>query len=361
MIGLENMKTLHALNGLVREYAAEIDKRNRSSFVLFSNGALILSALIFSVTLLVPDYRSLMPSHGIIFLYSALLFFFSRWCSQKNDAYIRLEMYLAFVPLLVGAVLLGTVLDPLKPAISIVIYICLLPLFIIDRPDRIIAYQIFFAVVFVIMSRLCKPAQIFRDDTLYLPIYLALGIGTNIFSLMERVESAKNYCLLRHESERDSLTTLLNRKSGEEKLKVLFQSQVHGTFAIVDIDDFKGFNDRYGHQTGDCILQEVSRAILSVFRTSDIVWRLGGDEFAVYAVNMTDAATCIRRFEAVRDRLSAISLPAGVNEKISVSVGCTVCLGEHLNFEEVYKTSDASLYRAKKSGKGRMVISGQEE
>lgn len=351
------MKTLQQLNRKIEIYGAEIDERNRSSFVLFSNGALFLSALIFAATAAIPHYRPLMLSHGFIFLYACALFFFARRCRKRADPHIRTELYISFAPLLSGAVLLGTYLDPEKPAISIVIFLCVLPLFIIDKPHRIIAYQLLFTGVFVITCYLSKSPDVFWADILYLPIYLALGISTNVFSLVERVESAENYVLIRHESECDALTDLLNRKSGEERLRGLFETQVQGAFAIVDIDNFKSFNDRYGHQTGDDILCGVAGAIVSVFQPSDVVWRLGGDEFAVYAVNMTDPDMCIRRFETLAGKISDLRFPACANEPLSVSVGCTICAGENLNFENVYRSSDAALYSVKNSGKGKIAFS----
>lgn len=351
------MKRLQQLNRKIEIYGAEIDERNRSSFVLFSNGALFLSALIFAATAAIPHYRPLMLSQGFIFLYAGALFFFARRCKQKADTRIRTELYISFAPLFIGTVLLGTYFDPKKPAISIIIFLCVLPLFIIDKPHRIIAYQLLFTGVFVIGSYLTKSADAFGADVLYLPIYLTLGIFTNVFSLVERVESAKNYVLIRQESECDALTDLLNRKSGEERLRGLFEAQVRGAFAIADIDNFKSFNDRYGHQTGDNILCGVAEAIVSVFQISDLVWRLGGDEFAVYAVNMTDTDMCIRRFETLAGKISDMWFPECANEPLSISMGCTICSGENLNFENVYRSSDAALYSAKNSGKGKIAFS----
>ena len=351
------MKTLYRLSHQIDEFAEEIDERNRKSFVSFSTGALLLSAIVFLATIFIPLYRPLLLSHGFMLLYSSVLFFLSRWCQQSRIRKIRLCMYLALTPLLAGAVLVGTYFDPKKPAIAIFIYLCIFPLFIIDKPWHIIAYQIFFCLFFILMSYFSKSPELFQDNIQYLPIYLSLDILANIFTLIDRTESAKNYVLLQHESERDSLTQLLNRRSGEERLYALFRSQVHGTFAIIDIDDFKHFNDRYGHQIGDEVLSGLSQAMISVFRASDVTWRLGGDEFAIFAANMLDADTCLRRFTVFQKRVSEIKLPDQVKEPISVSIGCTLCLSEHLDFNEVYSSSDAALYKAKKMGRGKTVIS----
>ena len=350
------MNILHELSARVDACAAEIDRRNRRNLVQFSNGALLISGAVFAVSLFLPAYRGLALPHAMLLLYSAGLFFFARYCQQRQLRHIRLAIYLALAPLLLAGVLLGTRFDPGKPAVSIIIFICVLPLFVIDRPARIILYQLGAAALFVVCARLFKPGAVFAADMLYLPIYLALGVGANVFTLIDRVESAENYVLICHESEHDSLTDLLNRRSGEDAVKKLFKAQVHGTLAIIDIDNFKGCNDVWGHQTGDRVLQEVSAAILSVFRSSDVVWRMGGDEFAVYAVNLLDADTCRRRFDALARRLRCLRVPGPGELEVQVSVGCTLCRGQHLSFDELYKNSDAALYQAKNSGKDKVVV-----
>ena len=198
-------------------------------------------------------------------------------------------MYLCFAPILCMAILLGSFLDPQRPAITIIILLCILPLFIIDKPRNNILYQLFFAGLFVLCSYLAKTENVFQEDMRYFPIYIAYVLGGNYFALADKIESAENYVLVRKEAQHDSLTELLNRKSGEEQVKCFLAENVHGIFSVLDIDNFKMFNDKYGHQVGDDVLCEVAKVMRSVFRTGDVMWRLGGDEFAVYAVNMLDA------------------------------------------------------------------------
>lgn len=350
------MNALHNLSVRVDSCPAEIDSRNRKNLMLFSDGALLIAAAAFTASLLCPPYRGLILQHGFLVLYAAVLFFFARYCRRKKASHIRLLMYLSFAPLMLCAVLMGTVFDPGKPAITILIFLCILPLFIIDRPWRIIFYQLGFAALFVLCSFLSKPPEVFQADVLYLPIYLSLCIAANVFSLIDKVESAENYAQLRRKSERDVLTELLNRKSGEEKVQTLLRAQVHGAFAILDVDDFKLFNDQYGHQAGDDALCEVSRALQSVFRTSDVIWRLGGDEFAVYAVNLLDPDICRRRVEALMEKLESTTVPPFDCLSIRVSVGCTICRDGAPSFDEIYRSSDEALYEAKNAGKGRLVI-----
>lgn len=349
------MKALQELCARIRRYSAEVDAINRRSLVVFSDGALLVSGLIFVTSLFFSGYRLFVLLYGILFLYCGGLFFFARWFAQKKAAGIRAVFYLVLLPFMVLGILMGTSFDPQKPAITIYLFICILPLFLLDHPRRIILFQTAVAAAFSLCSYLLKPAGVFAADLLYLPIYLALGIGANLFTMMSRAESVENFALLRRESERDALTGLYNRRAGEENVRALLQAQVHGSFAILDIDDFKLINDRLGHQRGDEALCAVAAAITDIFRSSDVVWRMGGDEFAVYAVNLLDETTCRRRFAQLTQALAA-ALPQDGAARLGISVGCVLCAGERLNFDDIYRAGDAALYEAKAAGKGRIVV-----
>lgn len=350
------MNQFRQVDQKIHQYQEQVDERNRHSFVVFSNGAVLLSAICVGASLFIPVYRVFLLGHTFIFLYSCFLWYLSRLLYRRHNKQIRLYMYLADVPILLVALLMGTYFDPQKQAISIVIFVCILPLFIIDRPLRSAGYQICFALLFMYMSYTMKPQEIFLADIRYLPIYLMLSISANYFTLIERVEGVQNFVMLQNESEKDSLTSLLNRKVGEDKVKALLQQHVSGTFSILDIDNFKTFNDTYGHQAGDEILRHVSGVIASVFRGYDVVWRLGGDEFAVFAVNLTDEEICRKRFALLKKKIAEIELPEKVKEAVTVSAGCTIDNSDDRNFEKVYQDGDAALYQAKALGKGQMII-----
>jgi diguanylate cyclase (GGDEF)-like protein len=350
------MNILNILAERIRRCAEEVDNRNRINMLLFSKGALLLAAIIVCMSIVLPAYASLLVPHTLVFFYTLFLFVISRhFIKVKYKRMYRMQ-YLLFAPLLLVGILVGSYLDPLHQAISIIIFLCLLPLFIIDNPWRIIGYQLFFAVVFIFAAYYSKPHDIFMADMLYFPVYLAYIIGINLFSLMNKVSVVENYLLARHAAECDDLTNLLNRSSGELKLETLIKKGIFGSFAIIDIDNFKDFNDKYGHQVGDTVLCEMSKALHSVFRSSDVLWRLGGDEFAVYAVNMLDVNICKQRFTELMLELGRIKLPEATDTQIKVSIGCTIYSQGQLSFTQLYKMSDDALYESKNTGKGKLTI-----
>ena len=350
------MNILDNLAERIKQCSDEVDNRNRSAFILFSKGACFLAAIIICVSVALPYYHWLIGPHAFLFVYTIMLFFLANYCQQKKVKHIRAIEYLLFAPLLLGGALVSSLLDPTRPGITILLFIWILPLFIMDNPWKIIGYQLSFAGIFVVLAYYSKPWEVFVTDVLYLPIYLTYIIGANIYVIMEKVSGVENYLLACREAEHDNLTQLFNRASGEARVQQLLQQDVPGSFAILDIDDFKLFNDQYGHQLGDEVLCRVSQAMHSVFRSSDVLWRFGGDEFALYAIDMIDTNICQKRFAKLMELLDNIDFPQVSSVHIGISVGCIICTGKQVKFANLYKMSDDALYESKSKGKGRVTI-----
>lgn len=127
---------------------------------------------------------------------------------------------------------------------------------------------------------------------------------------------------------------------------------------MVDVDYFKEFNDRYGHLAGDSCLQQIARAISdSTMRASDVVTRYGGEEFAVVLAE-TDLAGAVAVAENIRIAVERLHIPhAGTSIGIvSISAGvATVTPTVEDDAGSLVEASDLALYRAKSSGRNRIV------
>ena len=125
---------------------------------------------------------------------------------------------------------------------------------------------------------------------------------------------------------------------------------------VLDVDNFKGLNDAYGHPTDDKILRLVSDAIQTSCRKSDIVGRLGGDEFVAYlhGAKLEEARLTVDRiFSKVREEAEEFS--SGV--AVTLSGGMTVTDPDRdMHFKEVYERADRALYKAKGNGKNQYCV-----
>ena len=157
----------------------------------------------------------------------------------------------------------------------------------------------------------------------------------------------------------DMLTGAFNRRAFDEFVNREWSRTVRHDYPFcvltVDVDHFKRFNDRHGHQTGDTTLVEVSRAAQAALRADDIWCRYGGEEFVALLPNTT-----IEQALTVAERLRCSVAGTAIASRkgplsVSVSVGVAERGTAQTHWSEVLAASDAALYRAKAAGRNRVA------
>lgn len=160
----------------------------------------------------------------------------------------------------------------------------------------------------------------------------------------------------------DSLTGLYNRRYADAHLTTMMQRMAEmgrpiGLF-VIDIDLFKGVNDRYGHGVGDEVLREVAKRVSYGVRSFDMVARVGGEEFLVVLPEASPDILC-EVAERSRDAIAARPLLVCDGAKrleVTVSIGATLArVGEDTR-ESLLKRADMAMYRAKREGRNRVVV-----
>jgi diguanylate cyclase (GGDEF)-like protein len=155
----------------------------------------------------------------------------------------------------------------------------------------------------------------------------------------------------------DALTGLPNRRYFDEFCALLARrrrAEDAVGVLMVDIDKFKGLNDRFGHQVGDEVLRAVAGAIVGAVREDDVPARYGGEEFAVLLRKPT-RTVAVEVGERVREAVGALDLRRWGVSGVSVSVGVAVADDPEAAIETVIQQADAALYDAKRRGRDRVV------
>lgn len=154
----------------------------------------------------------------------------------------------------------------------------------------------------------------------------------------------------------DGLTQLANRAYFDEKLLEMtkLQHRHHDVFSLllIDVDNFKKINDKYGHQAGDRILKGVAFNLKSALRDSDFVARFGGDEFAVILFRTSGQAAMDVAAKLCSAQNENRLLLDGVNMGVTLSVGAAESTDDDTP-ETLLKRADLALYRAKSEGRNR--------
>ena len=154
----------------------------------------------------------------------------------------------------------------------------------------------------------------------------------------------------------DGLTRLYNRASAEERIGRLLREDSCGTLILLDIDDFKTVNDRYGHDRGDEVLRTVAGCLRDAFRGDDVLGRIGGDEMLVYMRNSGEQEPAVRKLVEVQKRLNA--LPDGWPQ-ITLSAGIARYPTDGNDYSGLFHAADQAMYKAKRSGKNRICSRGE--
>ncbi|MFL6229154.1 MAG: GGDEF domain-containing protein [Pyrinomonadaceae bacterium] len=166
---------------------------------------------------------------------------------------------------------------------------------------------------------------------------------------------------LRSEADRDYLTGLANRRRfrtalGQE-VERWRRYRVPCALVLVDIDHLKKINDAYGHSAGDTVIRHVASVLTEHSRGNDTAARLGGEEFALLLAG-ADAARAAAAAERLRRDVAAHALE-GIGTA-TISLGVASCPAHADSERTLFANCDALLYRAKREGRNRVAVAGEE-
>lgn len=187
--------------------------------------------------------------------------------------------------------------------------------------------------------------------------FLAFIFGLLYYVSFLRIYSKYNLLketnmLLIKELEIDKLTELFNRRTFNEDIKNTSDCEKYSTI-FIDIDNFRNFNNEYGHSVGDKVLKNVSKTIKNSIRKNDRTYRYGGEEIVVILKDC-DKEKAFTIAEKIRNNVSSID--NSPFPKITISLGVSAYPIDGTNIEEVIQACDRALLHAKKNGKNKTVI-----
>lgn len=340
-----------------------------------------------SLQLQISPIYSVILANSLMYVGAILLLFgIAKFINVK----IKVLPYIIFSILFVSLYSYFTIIIPMKNIRLIVFTVMILPVFIhticiillkSDKNHRIFSAHVAIAHMLFIMvhgsrayfglnnlktfkySLLYQSESILIMISLLLMIYLTFAIIQMIdMKLLDQLDKSVDYTksLLiktQHLADTDNLTQIPNRGKVEDTLKTeidIFHN-FGRSFAVlmVDIDNFKHFNDLYGHDFGDHVIIEVSRLLKQNLRSKDMIGRWGGEEFLI-VLQDTNLQVAKSVGEKLIKIISSTQLEHDdMKDNVTISIGCSE-MKESDTKNTLIKSADVALYKAKQNGRNRI-------
>jgi diguanylate cyclase (GGDEF)-like protein len=195
---------------------------------------------------------------------------------------------------------------------------------------------------------------------LVLLIYVLYTLWLNL------VEVRKTESTLRRQALRDPLTGLFNRRFFDAGLEQeIMRSRRSGNPAsllILDIDHFKKYNDEYGHEAGDAVLRAIGQLLQTQVRGGDVACRFGGEEFVILMPN-APLESAKERGKQILEAIRGLEVPhqGHLLPSVTASLGVAEFPTHGNDADGILEAADNALYIAKRTGRDRMVVSGEVE
>ena len=291
-----------------------------------------------------------------LFIYSTVSFVLFLFVFRKGTLIAQLYIYLSAIALFIFGALI-TANAPEASAVTFMVFLVIIPMTLLHKPYYMSVVLVIVSVVFLFWMRAIKTDDVWIGDLVNTITFCVVGMAINIISNSVRIREFVLRRKLNIQKDEDDLTGLMNKGALTRSINEFLQTSVNkGILFVLDIDDFKEINDKYGHDAGDDVLRQVGEYLANKIGKDKIVGRFGGDEFIVMIegdANLALASNLAR--DIIADFKKYIKTP-DPNDLVNVTIGIAIYRGDEGNYSEIFKKADTALYIAKNEGKDSFRI-----
>jgi len=295
----------------------------------------------------------LIPLYALSIVLFTLLYFLFQLNPLKKRPLIGI--YLVFIGAFLFSIFLSVINSQEQRATIILGFFCIFPMCIIDKPYRYNLFSIVFYIIHTVLSFIIKGKALGLDDAINCFCFLALGIMIGNQMIKIRLDAFETKKQLITEKETDILTGLKNRRKLFQMINGFDKNDKTTPSGVImmDLDNFKNYNDLFGHTAGDQLLSEFGRILLDYEKKYNLqFFRYGGEEFAGLSW-LYDLNELQNIFESLKLSVNNIS---NCYKEVRVSIGITNCEAKNSNdYDKYLDLADKALYIAKATGKNKVV------
>lgn len=343
---------------LADNYEKVVDSNNDFTKVILKIGGFCFFML-FITSMFIPSYYNLRIVYFSVFLILAAFYLLIK----LREKYVGIwSIYVVFTAAVVCFTLTGSFITQNDIGVMVLALLLTFPIIVLDKSIRIILTEFFFLVFYISMIYLHKAPLLVIDEIVNSIFSFVLGVTLGEYF---RIVRLKNFELERQAHIRET-TDVLTQLFNKRKLFDFFIEYENGVYkepvtamSILDIDDFKLYNDTYGHQTGDDCLRQIGLCLKKLEGIYHLTfYRYGGEEF-VAVLHDPDIADISSVFEKINQAVRNLNISHSAVSKgvVTVSIGVVpIKYNCKPNFEQLLDNADKALYSAKRTGKDKTVI-----
>lgn len=303
------------LRGLEYEgNSAEINRQNRLALRYFANAGIPVSIVNIAAQSLIKGLPHLTSQSSLLLIYFVCLSIAERFLIPQQCRRATLLVYLLEAPVLLVSILLGTVWDPSHQAMTFLMFMVVMPVFILDFPLRVMGVMLGWNLLFLFLCVTVKDPSTLRGDFLHTLEFFLFSLAVTYTVLRLRFEVMANLQRTRYHLQHDTLTNTYNRISLDGRLAQYVGKPLF--VALGDIDHFTLIDDFYGTEMGEQVLVTFSSILKDSFGKAN-TYRMGGDEFICIAPQ-THEKDGLDRIEACQHRFAHTQY-----EKVHVPLSCS--------------------------------------
>ncbi len=335
----------------------EIKEINQDTISVVGLVSSILTGILWFASFFLSQFKENRNLYFLIAIIMIICLLINHFYVKKGNRAGNILIYSMLFSIYMFGILLGSMSLRDENATAICVLLTVLPMFFIAHPMKINLISTVSYVIFYILAIQYKENAIVNHDIINATIYLILGYFVCYYSVRTKLENIIARKELKDQRDIDFLTNLLNRGAAQKRVDDFLESCDRlSVMLLLDIDNFKGVNDTYGHDKGDEILIETALLLASVFEPKGIISRVGGDEFVVFIPEIKDLSELYEKIEKIIKEMKRDIREEGKHCLISASIGIALAPEDGDTFEKIYKSADIAMYNAKKNGKCAYAI-----